>query len=63
MASQSYPATGAGYYDSPVATSRGSGYSTAAIVIGFNASNFNSIYGNSSTVTPDFCSVKFFIRY
>ena len=27
------------------------------------ASNVNSIYGNSSTVTPDSCSVKFFIRY
>ena len=27
------------------------------------ASNINSIYGNSSTVTPDSCSVKFFIRY
>lgn len=27
------------------------------------ASNINPIYGNSSTVTPDSCSVKFFIRY
>lgn len=27
------------------------------------ASSIDSIYGNSSTVTPDSCSVKFFIRY
>lgn len=63
MGSQDYPATGAGYYDSPLAISRGSGHSTAVVVLGFNASNFNPVYGNSSTVTPDSCSVKFFIRY
>ena len=63
MGSQNYPANGAGYYKLPQAAGKSSGGASAVAVLGFNASNYNPIYGNSTTVTPDSCSVKFFIRY
>lgn len=62
MGSQDYPANGAGYYKLPAHATRGSGYNTAVAVLGFNASNSNPIYGNSTTVQQEQIQYPYFIQ-